>query len=99
MSTPHWKPRNVTLTGNSALHKPQSLGGEFVPAGTKNWFTDEGFEISRQALIRMQANGWQGYGAKPKRKRKPTALTTAQVKAWMAANRSLAATMLMDLAA
>jgi hypothetical protein len=100
MSKPHWKPRNVTLTGSKALNAPQKLGGEYVnPEGNKDWFADEGFELSRQGLERMLANGWQGYangyGTKKKRQRK---LTAAEVKVWMATNYAQAQEMLAELA-
>lgn len=100
MSKPHWKPRNVKLTGNGALTKAQKLGGEYVnPEGKKDWFADEGFELSRKGLERMQANGWQGYangyGTKKKRQRK---LTAAEVKVWIAANYAQAQAMLAELA-
>ena len=101
MAKPHWKPRNVTLTGNSALTKKQDLGGEYVaPAGTKDWFADEGFELARQALIKMQANGWQGYatGYGTKKKRAPRKVTAAEVKAWMATNYAAAAELMAELA-
>jgi hypothetical protein len=96
MAKPHWKPRNVTLTGNKALTAKQNLGSTYQnPEGAKDWFADEGFELSRQALIRMQANGWQGYGAK--KKRGPRKITGAEVKAWMAANPNLAREYLEDV--
>jgi hypothetical protein len=50
MAKPHHKPANVKLTGNSALRKPQALGGQYVKSGPKNWAKDDGLKAAGKAL-------------------------------------------------
>lgn len=101
MAKPHWKPKNVTLTGNSALRAKQFLGSEYTaPVAPIDWSQNEGLNASAAALEKMIANGWQGYanGYGSKRKRAPRKVTAAEVKAWMAANYEAAAELMAELA-